>query len=417
MDNQFESKYLPLMQIIPSALIEPVFLAPGAPAGPVPVISWMIEVVRPRLVVELGTLHGTSFLASCQCVRALDLPTSCVGVGAWSGGPDGDVYLSDMLATLRAILAHDYAGFASLLDMDAAGAAARFEDGAADLIVLPHSHSYDAYVELWRHWKPKLSQRGVMVLPGIIAMTGASNFWPEVRRGGRFFELRLAGGTGVVLGPAADPQAFGLAEGDTRIAEPRERLLARLTAAIDQQVDLEWARLELEMRGRDHEKLKADLGAEIAALKLAIQQAADGHATQMAKLAAEMQQSAIAAQQLQLQKTAELQALEVKLADLATRARELENQRSETFNLLKQSEMEAAGLRQRAGDAEAQAHARAGEVQKLEAILSRRLTGFARATEDRWLRAKSLLMEPRRMIAMPIKMIGGFVSSRFESKN
>ena len=51
----------------------------------IPFAFALVDMLRPRLIVELGTHKGDSYCALCQAVNMLDLKTSCTAVDTWVG--------------------------------------------------------------------------------------------------------------------------------------------------------------------------------------------------------------------------------------------------------------------------------------------------------------------------------------------
>jgi hypothetical protein len=57
----------------PICLGFPELLAPSHWAEHVPFAVWIVSMPRPRLFVELGTYHGTSYCGLCQAIKRLGL--------------------------------------------------------------------------------------------------------------------------------------------------------------------------------------------------------------------------------------------------------------------------------------------------------------------------------------------------------
>lgn len=130
----------------------------------VPLAYAMIDLVRPRMFVELGTHHGDSYCAFCQAVADLKTESRCFAVDTWEGDEQSGFYDPDsVLPTLRAH--HDalYGGFSTLVQAEFDEAVEQVDDGTIDLLHLDGAYTYEAARHAFERWLPKMSERGVML--------------------------------------------------------------------------------------------------------------------------------------------------------------------------------------------------------------------------------------------------------------
>ena len=232
----------------PTAGVDP--LSPFASARPlwltdlsawhnhVPFAFSVVELARPRTLVELGTHGGDSYCAFCQAVSRHGLDTRCVAIDSWAGDVHLGEYEVDVLERLREH--HDplYGRFSELRQTTFDEAVSSFDDGSIDLLHIDGTHTYDAVSHDFATWLPKLSERAVVLLhdtqersPGF----GVWRLWEEVRDRYPSFEFLHGHGLGLLaVGADAPPGvATFLAAADARPDEVRD-----LFAALGERVSL-----------------------------------------------------------------------------------------------------------------------------------------------------------------------------------
>jgi len=169
----------------------------------------LIDLLRPRMLVELGTFWGDSYCAFCQAVAKLKTGTRCMAVDTWQGDPHTGDY-AGLFEDLRAH--HDplYGSFSMLKQTTFDQAAKEVPDESVDLLHIDGLHTYEAVRQDFETWLPKVSDRGVVLFHDTAERGGdfgVWKLWEEVVRRFPSFQFPHSHGLGVLMvGPAA-PEA------------------------------------------------------------------------------------------------------------------------------------------------------------------------------------------------------------------
>ena len=126
-----------------SVLWQPERQAESAWLEHVPFAFWLVDVFRPRLVVELGTQRGVSYSAICQAVKTLKLPTACFAIDTWQGDEHAGSYSDEVYREFAAFHDRHYAAFSRLVRSTFDEALPHFEDGSIDLLHIDGQHAYE----------------------------------------------------------------------------------------------------------------------------------------------------------------------------------------------------------------------------------------------------------------------------------
>ena len=211
----------------------------------IPFAMYLVSVLRPRLIVELGSHYGDSYCAFCQAVQAEGLATRCVAVDNWKGDIHYGEYGAEVLADLRAHHDPRYADFSTLLQSDFDAASGQFADGSIDLLHIDGTHTYEAVRHDFETWLPKMSERGVVLFHDSNVEQenfGVRQFLAEAAQRYPHFEFLHGYGLGVLgVGTRIPEEIRPLFVLSPKETETVREIFSRLGGALTQRIQAEKA--------------------------------------------------------------------------------------------------------------------------------------------------------------------------------
>ena len=259
---------------------KPIYLSgKSAWAELIPVAFTLVEKLRPRIFVELGTHYGDSYCAFCQAIVKAEVDCQAYAVDTWAGDEHAGFYGEDVLNQLRARHDVPYSAFSSLLRETFDDAATHFAPGTVDLLHIDGLHTYDAVKNDFMTWLPLLSERAVVILHDINVRERGFGVWKlfdELSEQYPTFRFDHSHGLGIVAVGSEIPEGlkflFSLDEVETlRIKEfyaslgltaTNERKLA--DALHIQNAAVEAAKRERELAAKDLEEREHRLDSQRA---------------------------------------------------------------------------------------------------------------------------------------------------------
>ena len=346
---------------------------PSAWIGHLPFAFWVVEEARPRILVELGSHNGTSYLGFCQAVARCGLETKCFAVDTWQGDEHSGFYGDEVFQTLSRFNDADYRGFSQLMRMTFDEALTYFADGSVDLLHIDGLHTYEAVRHDFESWLPKLSDRGVVLFHDTMVRErnfGVWKLWEELR--GRYpaFEFQHTHGLGILLVGAQPPERLRelAALSGTDAEVPVLRLFDALGARIyaSERADAAEAGLTQALHNEQRSLAAAQSAHEYLAGRIATLEA--GEAALQAQLHSEREAAAVAGENLRR--------LEAAQAEMSSRNSALEAARTALTERIDALEAERAAQTERTDALEAE---RAAQTERANALEAERAVQTERA--------------------------------------
>jgi hypothetical protein len=169
--------------------------------GHVSFAHWLVQAMRPAVIVELGAHNGVSYAAFCNAVARLQLPARCFAIDCWEGDDHAGHYGEEVYQDLLRFNQTHCAGFSILIRAYFDQALDRFADGAIDLLHIDGLHTYEAARHDFETWRPKLSDRAVVLFHDTDVLAGdfgVWRLWDELTNRYPGFRFHHAAGLGVL---------------------------------------------------------------------------------------------------------------------------------------------------------------------------------------------------------------------------
>jgi hypothetical protein len=229
---------------------QPKFLIRSAWLEHAPFAFWLVDALRPSVLVELGTHSGFSYLAFCQAVGQLGLPARCFSVDTWEGDVHAGFYDNTVFEQLNELNQRHHASFSELIRARFDQAVPRFEDGSIDLLHIDGRHGYDDVREDFVSWLPKLSNRAVVLFHDTAVRErdfGVWQLWEELATRFPSFQFPHGHGLGVLGVGREPPEAVRpLFTHDPATIAAIRAAYARLGSAVPNEMIAVSARAEIE---------------------------------------------------------------------------------------------------------------------------------------------------------------------------
>lgn len=167
----------------------------------IPFAFWLMEMIKPNIMVELGTYSGNSYFAFCQARKSLSIPTMCFAVDTWQGDVHVGKYSKEVFQRVNRINQKEFAGFSTLLQMKFDKALDNFSEKSIDVLHIDGTHTLKAARNDFNNWLPKMSQQGIILLHDTKVKRPGFEVWKlmeEIREQYNLLEFPFGEGLAVI---------------------------------------------------------------------------------------------------------------------------------------------------------------------------------------------------------------------------
>jgi len=207
-----------------------------------PFTFWLMDVLRPRSIVELGTFQGYSCFVFAEGARRLGLDCSISALDSWEGDDHAGHYGDWVYTEVAAVAARDYPASVRLVRGYFEQSRPLFSEDSVDLLHIDGRHGYDDVLSDFTAWQSTVRQGGIVLFHDIAEHQpgfGVWRLWEELREQHPSFEFEHGHGLGVLaIGEVCAAPLVALFEADDATASLIRADYQRLGAIVER-----WSRL------------------------------------------------------------------------------------------------------------------------------------------------------------------------------
>lgn len=170
--------------------------------GHIPFAQYLVNELKPNVIVELGTHSGNSFCSFIYSAKKYSPLTRVYAIDLWEGDEQAGFYSEDIYRELKNFLNNYYPEYGSLIRKDFNEAVNEFKNNTIDILHIDGLHTYEAVKNDFFTWKPKVKNDGIILFHDINVIQdgfGVDKFWRELKIDyAYYFEFPHSNGLGVL---------------------------------------------------------------------------------------------------------------------------------------------------------------------------------------------------------------------------
>jgi hypothetical protein len=183
-----------------SLKLNPEYIAPSTWWQHVPVAHWLVKVLKPATIVELGTHYGVSFFAFCEAAEAFSPSSFVYAVDTWEGDVHSGSYSEDIYNRVLTHWSNNHRSRSRLVRSTFDEAAAHFAEASIDILHIDGLHTYEAVKHDFELWLPLLKEESLVVFHDINVRErgfGVWQLWKELKSSSAYSSIEALNGHGI----------------------------------------------------------------------------------------------------------------------------------------------------------------------------------------------------------------------------
>jgi hypothetical protein len=170
--------------------------------GHIPFAFYLVEKLKPSIIVELGTHSGNSFCAFCQASKDYSPFTKVYAIDTWEGDEHSGKYDESVFENLTSYVDHNFTNIGFMIRKDFNDAVNDFSDNSIDILHIDGFHTYEAVRNDFETWLPKLKEDSIVLFHDTMVFSngfGVHQYWCEIREKYLFnFNFSHSNGLGIL---------------------------------------------------------------------------------------------------------------------------------------------------------------------------------------------------------------------------
>lgn len=207
-----------------------------------PFAYWLVDALRPRRVIELGTHFGFSFFVICEAAKRLGLPTEVYALDSWEGDHQAGFYDDQVFESVVETVTADYPDQGHTVRGYFGDSRPKFADDSVDLLHIDGRHRYEDVRQDFETWRSTVRDGGAILFHDTEERGGdfgVWRLWAELRDQNPSFSFTHGHGLGIIgVGEVPDP-VTALFDADRRETDIIRSAYEALGAKVTRQAEFE----------------------------------------------------------------------------------------------------------------------------------------------------------------------------------